>query len=100
MPPTRDTGTTSVPFPTSISDYNYKLANMANTNDNHKYTHLGKYENVTEEDDREILISVGKIQKSKPNFQNPPRLKVALDGISIGSVVTVPKKYRHIPQTQ
>ena len=66
LPPTRDTGTTSVPFPTSISDYNYKLANMANTNDNHKYTHLGKYENVTEEDDREILISVGKIQNQNP----------------------------------
>ena len=76
LPPTRDTGTTSVPFPTSISDYNYKLANMANTNDNHKYTHLGKYENVTEEDDREILISVGKNTKIKtPKFPKSTKIK-------------------------
>ena len=48
---------------------------MANTNDNHKYTHLGKYENVTEEDDREILISVGKNTKSKPKFPKSTKIK-------------------------
>ncbi|CAX43170.1 polysome-associated RNA binding protein, putative [Candida dubliniensis CD36] len=76
LPSTNDNHAATVSLPTSISNLNYKLANMASIDDDNKHIHRDKCEDTAEEDDREILISVGKNTKiKKPKFPKSSKIK-------------------------